>query len=1660
MIRSRLPTIQMKHKQTEFGLQQTKRSEASSTSRKVPKLLISLADLSSVDKSCVQNTDSFRLLKENLSLTTPRSIHQFIQEQSISEINQHAASIIQRNWIRYKIRRKVKKMIKSLILFNRHYVQYCYSMWRLSKPIPADIASIHFKKVENYLIYSGSYRTILNKDRYLNLEQMNLATFDTYMKTGLIMFDPKCNQNRIISFVRIMMRRTLSKLINDWYVLSYENIIMRRSTRLFAYLAQQRRNFGPMYWTYHFWKRWTRYKRFGSFSAIVKMKGYFFLPEWMYFRYVKDCKINQSEMVAKIHDHKMIHNILEYMKLRTVKYQNKMRNIKSIAMKVDNITMKTAYRALQHLMAFKKIRDGLVFRTFRAWYVTIDKNKILKVNERFFSERINVNLILKYVKLWRTNVIGEIANICLTQSKLLSSKSSPLCYAFLLLGDFTHYSFISAFRWWRSLIIMRKRTRKLQTWSLKASKQMAVKRFIFDCLRVNSDKPVNKQNYFPFIIDLSLKEENDTKKVKYQKIMEDGNNVEDSTIVQTPLSSDNNTSSEGRLESLISKLSLEYHSIPADVCLKGHSSVEEYEMAKGGFDEWTSKQVQDFFYQLIIIATTPKDLQRKKTSTHASRAQEMRSFKLEHRVFNQSDLHEFRLCQSKMIESKILKFRDYAARDRELILSMSAHDAAIQFNKVVPKFSILDKSVMVKELQESLRSRNQNKKSKGKKNKERVDFIDEKSIATDNFPTVDEERASDSLDLAPTYVYKHHHTNGGRALSASTYHPLLQPIDTIKSSVVDNERKYRRDPSEVFSVRADKKKFVLASTNDTQGNLALLRQLSIYESFIPIRTDIDIVPGTNIDPISLNDYQKLSPNFSRDESAEEEDSNTNVPLENDSTLSSSAKFELGENQTSFKEASLPKKVSFAVLSKLRNKSQDQSEGTDEEHNEKFEADKMSGGLLGASSSSSVSNVSNPEIRSALDNLSDGFMRDQGYQSRCRNEQIGYLTKRYLNVLEILLDDKQKQSMTMDLNASQNDTNIRDEPQINLRITQLLRKLVPQGAVSNTIEKEHAEDQRKIQERKEVRGQRRNLFNDPDNMFEKVIGPDGKEYEKSKCQGFANVLFCGTDVLLDSASNKKKYVGKPQSSSSIPSSLPCARITVKGYENIQGFDDLAGKISDFIGKDSNYSTKNSSEGFWFQFSLKNNAKWTRTVNPLTGMPFKTDVVRIADRIATETVKIEVDEDTKNQESTLDNLVDIEKGIPLDKEKTETEYADSTTERSKTSKLTIKSSYSDLLERAKKRTAFKPENRTIKEKHVLEDRLTFTTEILRCVTEGSRLTRPYVLATYDSLERIKPFEGLEELRKNVQKRISQYNAFKDRDKTAMNYVRPINQDKTDPLEINLKQLKEVEIGNGEIALTIGGLDSRLKPQKIKSTVTKEDKDYIKIQTKVTKGRLGNVSLISGASKSAIDPDTGRPIMSPTQLDTTDKGSDGGLVPELETNNSKHTSRRRVSGKDPYLHPSSTKIVHGSIKITKYDSSQRPSTALPVNSRSRTIPKLPSTHSTANSECLPNGLASRVSDSRVREGRQVKTRTYKARPFQPKILPREDTRSGSSSNTSRRSKMIISKPEWIFESDPVVTENDIDLFMFVTPYVLPPEMINQYLGRSENSATSGNSSSHDFV
>jgi len=1283
-------------------------------SPKIPILLLGTLDrIEDVETSQLK---SLSLLEIPSSLSTPRSIHKFVDNLSITAVHQSSARIIQKCWKRYLSKKRMRHFLEFISRLRARRLKYSMSLWKLTLNPPADQAITPYKEITNHLLFTGMISPLSKDPWIIATTNMRFVPFNIYMKTNFIFFNPKVDQEKIIDLIKIFFRSTLKQMFSAWYTIASERFILARAARKVTVLSNYRNIFGPQFWTFHVWRRWAQYKEKKRFD-LIESKSQFYIPEWAFFKAKKLTMIRMRRESTEMYQKNLIQRAIRSLHNRSVTGNAREASYRDIVKYLNRGTMMKAYRALITQVSFKKMQDGRIKRAFRSWYTVIDQLRIRKMNYEIMKKRKGLTLMQSYFRSWRTNILEEGSSILLQHSKIMENQSKVMRILYLMIGDKTHYLFVSAFRLWRNYIKNKKFTHSFVSWSLNKSKQMTLMRFIYDCFKINAEHTVNRLNYLPF-------------RVEGEK-----NNISISDTNSIKIGNQKRKLSKAVKQTTQGASNIQVYTNSVSDVVIGYTTCMNNEAVD---DKWlsraTSDEISKLLYQIIVLKIYN---QKKNTEAELPRTEELRRFRLKFMLFNQAGVSELKQRNLKSDQSQRRIMIKRHQRDNDLLISMAAHDAAISLSSILSSFTVNSSPKFMTEANTIVETYN--------------DF---------------------AIDLPPSPgLPKNNQRQRRHSIRPKTQvptHPLLQPIEKIKSEALKNARKYRRQPDEIFS-RIEHKKQRIARTTLEHFNVGskLAQQTSIYESFIPAVSsqrlaqarsnhEFDIREAGKIAMGSLNHATNNIPLDTDYSQIETKISVEKIPtIKEQSSDSSLATGKVSAPTSLHKFPSLAK-VGIVPEELSSSDGEDTFSSTEKQHSEP---------LLDLSrpltcSQSRFVEVSNHVASNiSLEALSSSFLDDEFNRGVGPEGRVNHMMGKYFQILDIVLSANSNKSKKPDLRTSVSQMNL-DFPSLHSRIFKILRKILPEKAPPQ-ISKEMppSDGEAALKKRIDHKKSRKKLFNDPDKEFEKVKNDNGEEFQKSTCPEFSNVLFQGQTVLTSSPWSVKRPK-KPKIDPSLHvQTLPTAQINVQGFESLPALQQLEKDVTTFLG----ISTKDIS-------------------NTPRKEQHNRAILEIMDSVAHMVVNLEADRKGIDE---ITKLVESEENEEIKTPEVLNENPKEKDSLNQTTNTPKKSKYS----------AFPTDRKKEKIHYRYKERYTFTKDLLEAISEGSKLTKPILVKYYSSVEEINPFEGMEKLRsylKNVAKTVNE----KKEELSAMEEP-PFPAEPATPLNI-------------------GGVSKRQTPFKSKSTV----------------------------------------------------------------------------------------------------------------------------------------------------------------------------------------------------------------------------------------------------
>ena len=678
-----------------------------------------------------QNIDSSttvsNILGKQSEYSTPSGVKEFLYNHTVEKTRYHSAVIIQRTWRRYRALQKLFRYLRfshRLVLKQHKFVFYS---WMIRLTPPANVA----KRIYNNLT------TFIANEKFKIIGPLKLATFDEFMKTNYIFIRKDLDVNKIFRFVKIMNRSAMRRILYCWSEYSVDQITMKRCGMKANILWKYRLRFGFEFVAFYFWKNWAHFHKNKKFNLVLERHMY--VPEWGYFRARKETKHRLIREAMKYRRQAILHRAiiaLNENSLYEIKLNKKFNNCQLIFMRT---TMKKSVKAIKYNVIFRKFDRGILKRTIREWYNTIDKEILQKSMGGVFRTRNDLKILKTVFHEWTQFSNIEMIRFIHLISSVRENELKALKIIYPLLKDNIHYIVAEAFYKWKHLIIMEKRARRFVHWSFKHATKKDFYTYVLDIFKENTGRITNYSNFWPF------KYEGDKNFMPHHR--------------QVTGKSGKNQRFWKKLRKLMqseTKLTLSYHGPTVSNTLAAIKNINKYKVNGEWANTATSDQVKSLFYR-IILAATHKSMLLPPPRTENDINQELEVFKIRNDLTSFAKASQFRLnLENQEVERRIQR-AFWERRDSDQLMSLAVHDAAFVFQTSWPApFSLNPDPTTLR--------------------------TEETPIDSSGIP---------KLNL----TFKEHEIDPNKPIEE---HPYLQPINVLKSKILSNNRKYLRKPEEVF----------------------------------------------------------------------------------------------------------------------------------------------------------------------------------------------------------------------------------------------------------------------------------------------------------------------------------------------------------------------------------------------------------------------------------------------------------------------------------------------------------------------------------------------------------------------------------------------------------------------------------------------------------------------------------------------------------------------------------------------------------------------------------------------------------------------------------------------------------------------------------------------
>lgn len=1499
----------------------TQMTSRSKYSNFIPPYQLQSKAIAKLEKSPRNEGNALKFLTQPSQFSDPNSIQYFIVSNGISIEQNESALKIQKAWRRMKTNKKMLSFVHFLVSFNKTKIRYSFHFWQLSRRYPADIAINHYKLVVNHM-KTRSYLYLINDEWITTDSQSKLLTFNQYCKTNCILINKNYDIEKIIKFVKIMMRSLMKETISVWHEMKEDSKMFAKQRLIIQNTLVHRSLFKQQFWTYIFWRRWAMYRKTKNMIKSSVVCHSFYLFEWSAFRAKYQKKQNIIHKAHNMRNVRLMYysfSTLRSYSISRIKHREEFNKIQRVAIKYS---MSLAFQAFMLFHVKNSIDKSLKYRVLSSWYKVIDTAVIHKACLSTMLRRKEIQILFKTFSQWRENIFNESLFMAFLFDHVEKKQLLALMTCFCLKQDFVHYYFVSSFKSWKNIITMKKRAKQFVTWSFEYSSKESFKYYLLDMCHEYCLHQFDFFKYLPF------KSEFDK---KFTSIVSNSERASLSAARR-----------KSKLLKVLQKLKdldtpVKYFPTTVKGIIRFFNNINDYTPYEGDWAETaTSEQVKTLLFRLIIAVQhhcRPRQAQR------TFNINQIRQFKYDKKLETLQAIRIFRQRQEETYEIKRKAMVQRLNRDALILAKKDVYLALLAMKEVNPKFKIeSDKIFESKTIKEE-----------GK---------DKKSNLVNN------DNANQILMKKP---------------------PLLDSISQIKKGITKSNRKARRNPKQIFTEEtnqsAKNRDNPLQDTTNKRTIQSSIEKVDyIYEKYKPITKEARHQQRN----LFKNQKQQSADNFP-------------PKLDTFPTITTAPPFH-----------EKPKEDEPLLV-------YNNSQMSIDEHSHKL---LQNSDLMGNFAENKHIDEAIPEIEiieeediheeedfvdhySEIDKIYENYVNQTDFLQQNAINRRDQLTNRYFEILDILLTQQRRirrRKLLAFRNKNESTGNLvfmpdddDDEFQKHLRhdhIWRVLRGMMPpkQEEVEEQPPK-LTEGQLELLKRKENRLKRRPLFEDKSNKFETVTDENGNVFNKSNCSEFSKVLFVGDAFLpiLNLGSSEyltdEIYFDKERQSSRSDDSSDLSDSSF----DIPGLSTLVDEINIFL--TNRYALSiDEQEQLLIEMAQKETdpeeaqkkeaaVQVMRAINRLARTAVKDQATKEADSrdinhitLATSMIRPKASETNMLSHKFRESLQEIHWN------QVETLFRQRTLEKI------------EKIEQHKKQRETRSYLRK-KETIIDKKKIIFSQDLLNAIHEGARIAHPIIMKYYHDVSKIDPFEGLPELRERINKlrELERQNENLDLENQSQEKQEIIPAEMPTSIQIQdtqpLKIRASSQIGQHEIRkkrktsnqahdvyaeeyiISIGGRTPRKTPKKIKRSVTTlhkkksmnhdyENDDYLTID---------NITIKN-------NPNSKRPKTSRSKVKQTNSDTNGGSNSEI---------------KQPNIY-----------------SFQRPK--IHVTKMAATIPA--------------------------------------ASPEFTTIAP--ETRNKLDYNKTSRLKKV----KWVLDPDPKLTDDDITFFLFSTPFIFPPAVINQFFDQEE--------------
>ncbi|OHT08644.1 hypothetical protein TRFO_22723 [Tritrichomonas foetus] len=747
----------------------------------IPPLKLKPTTISKLESTPRPESAAMKFLTEPSKYSEPSSIQTFIMLNGVNQKHQDSAKRIQKAWRKIKDNKKMKSFMEFLFRLYKIRMSYPMHLWMLARRYPASIAKSHYESVVNYM-KTRHYIIFLNNEWITIDFNSRLLSFDQYCKTNSIFINKRYDVNKIISFIKIVMKPLMKETISVWREMKNDLITTRKQKPNIRTTVEYRGIYHELLWTYVFWRRYVIYKKTNSLIKSSIICHSFYLLEWNIYRAKRQQKINIIKAAFSMRNIRLMQYSFSTMRKYSFQKRKQRREFTSIQKVAQLSLMNIAFKGLLFHHVQCAIEKSMKYRVLSSWYKVTDKSQIHKQCLAAFNRRYQLRSIYEAFGKWKSIIFNESLMIAFLFQYINNHQTLALRPIFLMKDDKIHFTLTHAYLSWKRLIWMKNRGKKFVSWSFENANEYSIKSYLLDIFRENALHFINSQKYFPFKSE--EEKEFNNKRANTQKASFSSTKRKMKLIKLIQQAQDSNS------------YKLQYFPSTVNNTVFSFQCIDEYPIYKGDWAKTaTSEQVRTLFYRIIITASNKCKAIKKKPS----KITEIIKFKEKYHLENIVDVRAFREQQELYAEVKRKAMVQKMNRDALLLAKKDVSLAAAALNKTIPDFKI---------------------------NEEKA--YEESQIIRDTEQSI--------LEYTATALIDSHHKNN---------HPLLNSIVSLKTGINKSNRKSRRPHGQLFTEETNQSagkrptKIVPEKSNKGAGKFLFEEGSIVYDKYRPFPKNIE-----------------------------------------------------------------------------------------------------------------------------------------------------------------------------------------------------------------------------------------------------------------------------------------------------------------------------------------------------------------------------------------------------------------------------------------------------------------------------------------------------------------------------------------------------------------------------------------------------------------------------------------------------------------------------------------------------------------------------------------------------------------------------------------------------------------------------------------------------